>query len=264
MVKSTSVKKTKPATAKTAVSKTEVSVAAKKSIKPTKIKETITAKTILDIWLNGWKKMFKLKGRSSRFELWVFTFINSILTFFIHLVCRYIASSNYLRSAYAKGYNIEEITNHITIANILFHLVTIIAILPLIGLLIRRMHDVGHLAWKKYLEPASMSMVSMWIMLLASLYIEDMQYNEGITEFLAIIALALYTCFIISLYATGFYGLKFLITTLFYTGTEDTNTYGKAPIYNTTYYENIALNISCIYLLFISTTSLLYLIIFII
>ena len=262
MAKSISVKKTATSAKKTAV-KADVAATAKKSVKPTKNKETITPKMIFDIWLSGWKNMFKLQGRSSRLELWVFLLINSVLTSLIHLGCYYIASPNYLRSAYANGYGIEDIEMHIASANIVFYLVMIITVVPLISLLIRRLHDVGHLAWKKYLEPASMSMVSMWIMFLASLYIEEMRYNEGITELLAIIALALYTCFIISLYATGYYCLKFLITTLFYTGMEEANPYGKAVVYNTPYYENIALSLSCIYLLFISTTSLLYLIIFI-
>lgn len=256
MVKNTSVKK--PLKAETKVAAQEAKE--KKQIKSTKNTQSITPKVILDTWVSGWKKIFKLDGRSSRFELWVFLLINSILTSIIHIGCNYITSSNYLRTAYANGYSIEEIETHIIVSNTMFYAVMIIAIIPLLSMLIRRIHDVGFLAWKNYLEHTSMSMVTMLMLFLAAIYMEEMEY--GINSFLILVAIFVYVFFILSVYATGYHSLKFLITTLFYEGNEEQNKYGKAPAFNTPYYENIALNLSCIYLLFISTMFLLHMTLF--
>lgn len=221
--------------------------------------EVISPLIILKVWLDGWKKTFTLKGRSSRFELWIFMLVNSILTIGLQLQCSYILSDRYLRSAHAQGYSLNMIENHIIIAEAMLYLVFIIPLVPLGTLMIRRMHDIGRLAWKDCLEPAFMSMAIMWALLLSLNYISDLSHTINIPAVISLIALVAYVCFIIAIYALGYYGIKFLIMTMFYRGDEKDNRYGKSA-YNTPAHEEWALNLSSLYFLFIGTITLLYLI----
>lgn len=251
----------KEATAKTSkkqpVKKTAVKTSKKAT--PVKVKKdiapvedvVISPFIMLKLWFEGWKKTFRLHDRSSRFELWIFMLINSILTIGIQLKCSYYLSSRFLRVANADGLSLPTIENYITWAQTIFYLVIILPLFPLGSLLIRRMHDLGHLAWRNYLEPVFMGMVVLWILFLSLTYIADTNYVYT--------ALLLNVCFITILYAVGFYGLKFLIMTFFYRGDKEKNRYGEAH-YNTDEHEEWALNLSCFYFLFIFTISLLYLI----
>lgn len=245
-------------------STTKTSSVKKKSTRAISKKTTITPKKeqekkelfspliMLKIWLDGWKKTFVLRGRSSRFELWIFVLINSILSIGMQLKCSYILSSRFLRDAKIHGYSLETIDTYITFAEIAFYLVILIPLFPLGSMLIRRMHDIGKLAWRNYLEPAFMGMVVLWALFLGILYIDG--WEEAYTW----IVLAMGICFTTTLYAVGYYLLKFLIPTLFYQGNPETNPYGKSQ-YNTTAHEEIALKLSCLYFLFITTIGILYL-----
>lgn len=215
-------------------------------------KEIFSLLTMLKIWLDGWKKTFTLRGRSSRFELWIFILINSVLSIGMQLKCSYILSSRFLRDANSQGYSLEKIDTYITFAEIALYLVILIPLFPLGSMLIRRMHDLGKLAWKNYLEPAFMGMVVLWALFLGALYIDswDKAYYW--------VVLAMGICFTTTLYAVGYYLLKFLIPTLFYQGNTETSQYGKSQ-YNTAAYEDLALKFSCIYFLFIATIGILYL-----
>jgi len=233
--------------------------AVKSTPKKTEKNDIISPLIILKVWLDGWKKAFVLKGRSSRFELWIFMLVNSILTMGIQLQCSYVLSDRYLRSAHAQGYSLNMIENHIILAEIILYAVFIIPLFPLGSLMIRRMHDIGRLAWQNCLEPAFMSMVSMWVLLLSINYISDLSYTMNIPTIVSLIALFAYVCFIISIYALGYYGIKFLIMTMFYRGDEKANRYGTNE-YSSPAHEEWALNLSCLYFLFIGTIALLYLI----
>ena len=215
-------------------------------------KEVFSPLIMLKMWLDGWKKTFVLRGRSSRLELWVFVLINSILSIGLQLKCSYILSSRFLRDAKIRGLSLEMIDKYITFAEIAFYLVILIPLFPTGSMLIRRMHDLGKLAWKNYLEPAFMGMVVLWALFLGILYLEN--WNEIYSW----IVLAMGVCFTTTLYAVGYYLLKFLIPTLFYRGDTNINRYGK-PQYNTATHEEIALTFSCLYFLFIGTIGLLYL-----
>lgn len=240
----------------TAIKKKSTHTAAKKttvsSPKKEEAKEIISPLIIIKLWLEGWKKTFKLRGRTSRFELWIFILVNSILSIGLQLKCSYILSSRFLRDAKIKGYSFETIDNYITFAEIAFYLVLLIPLFPLGSMLIRRMHDIGKLAWKNYLEPAFMGMVVLWALFLGILYINNWQ------EAYSWVILAMGVCFTTTLYAVGYYILKFLIPTLFYQGDKEANAYGKSQ-YNTDEYENVALKFSCLYFLFLGTIGLLYL-----
>ncbi|MBS5833721.1 MAG: DUF805 domain-containing protein [Acetobacter sp.] len=198
----------------------------------------------------GWKKTFTLRGRSSRFELWTFLLVNSVLTVIIQLKCSYILSPRFLRAANDMGYSLPKIENYILAAETLFYLVILLPLFPVGSLLIRRMHDLNRLAWRNYLEPVFMGVVvlSMINLTVASLANTDFAYT----------IMLLSICFVTILYGVGFYGLKFLIMTLFYRGDAEKNNYGPAR-YNDDEHEERALNLSCWYFLFMGTVGLLYL-----
>lgn len=240
---------------KAATVTSSVSVPQKKQEK----EEIISPLVILKIWLDGWKKAFTLKGRSSRFELWIFMLVNSILTIGIQLQCSYTLSDRYLRYAHARGLSLNMIENHIILAEILLYAVFIIPLFPLGSLLIRRMHDIGRVAWQNCLEPAFMSMVLVWVLFLSFNYINDLSYSINMPLVMSLIALLAYVSFIISIYALGYYLLKFLITTMFYRGMTKNNAFGECA-YNTDAHEEWALNLSSLYFLFIGTITLLYLV----
>jgi len=249
------VKKTskKPVAKKTAVKTPKKVIPAKveKAVAPAAENEIISPFIILKLWFEGWKNTFKLHGRSSRFELWIFMLINSILTIGVQLKCSYYMSSRFLRAANAEGMSLNTIENYITVAETIFYLIILLPLFPLGSLLIRRMHDLGHLAWHNYLEPMFMGMVVLWVLFLSLTYIANTDYVYT--------ALLLNVCFITILYAVGFYGFKFLIMTFFYRGELTKNRYGEAQ-YNTDEHEEWALNLSCFYFLFIFTIGLLYLV----
>lgn len=202
------------------------------------------------VWLDGWKKTFTLRGRSSRFELWIFLLLNSVLTTIIQLKCSYILSPRFLLNANNRGYSLDTIDSYITAAEIGFYLVILLPLFPIGSMLIRRMHDLNRLAWTNYLEPVFMGGVVLSGINLALSALSNTDY--------AYTAMLLSACFIALLYGTGFYALKFLIMTLFYRGDAEKNNYGPAG-YNDAKHEEEALNISCIYFLFIMTVGLLYL-----
>ncbi|MCM1323883.1 MAG: DUF805 domain-containing protein [Acetobacter sp.] len=210
----------------------------------------ITAAELIKTWFNGWKQTFNLKGRSSRFELWAFLLLNSILMVIIQLKCSYTMSDRFLRSAHSAGYSLSQIENRIIIAEIIFYLSIFIPLFPTVSLLVRRMHDLGKLAWANYFEPMFMSIVAMSLLFFTLLELEKTNYDS--------IALLLSICFITTFYGAGFYGLKTLITTMFYRGDTKDNEFGTAH-YNDDEHETQALNLSCLYFLFILTIGTLYL-----
>ncbi len=250
----TSEKSTQPK--KTVTKKKTVKTTGKNVAAATKTiqepKEVISPLIMLKLWLEGWKKTFILRGRSSRFELWIFVLINSVLTTILQLKCSYILSSRFLVDAKSQGYSLEKIDSYISFAEIAFYLIIIIPLFPLGSMLVRRMHDIGKLAWKNYLEPAFMGMVVLWALFLGIIYINNWEDEYSW------VVLAMGICFTTTLYAVGYYILKFLIPTLFYQGDAEINRFGK-PQYNTERHEEIALKFSCFYFLFIGTICLLYL-----
>jgi len=207
-------------------------------------REELSAVTFLKVWLDGWKKTFVLRGRSSRFELWCFLFLNSIISVTIGLKCCYIMSSRFLISAAERGFDIETIDSYIFWAEIIFYLALVIPLFPLGSLLIRRMHDIGKLAWQDCLEPAFMGMVVVWVLFLTLCYLDETDYVYT--------SLLLATCFVTTLYATAYYILRFLIMTMFYVGNEGQNRYGASK-FNTPECEDKALTLSAFYFLFIAT-----------
>lgn len=253
MVKEASTKTSKKQPAKKAAVKPAKKAAPvkEKAVAVTAEDEIISPFIIIKLWLEGWKNTFKLHGRSSRFELWIFMLINSILTIGVQLKCSYYLSSRFLRVANAEGMSLQTIENYIVAAETIFYLIILLPLFPLGSLLIRRMHDLGHLAWHNYLEPIFMGMVLLWVLFLSLTYIADTNYVYT--------ALLLNVCFIAILYGVGFRCIKFLIMTFFYAGDKAKNRYGEAE-YNTDEHEEWALNLSCCYFLLILTISLLYLV----
>lgn len=245
-------KKVEKTTSTPATNKTTSQPATIKEKKlPEEPKSVLSPDNLLKIWYEGWKKTFVLRGRSSRFELWTFMLINSIISIALQLKCSYIMSPRFLREANYLGYSIDKIETYIITAEILFYIVLIVPLFPLGSMLIRRMHDLNRLAWNNHLEPVFMGVVVLSVINIA---ISSLTYTD-----LAYVAMFLSLCFVVILYGVGFYGLKFLIMTMFYRGDKVKNNYGE-PKYTDEEHEEKALNLSCGYFLFIITIGLLYLV----
>ena len=228
---------------------------------PKKASEAETAEGIMSalvmikLWFEGWKKTFVLRGRTSRFELWNFLFFNSILAVIVQLKCSYFLSERFLRDAAGAGYSLVDIDKYISYAEIGFYLVVLLPLFPLGSILIRRMHDVGRLAWDNYLKPVFMSMVLLSVLLYTLELLLDTDYANTV--------ILLQVCFMTTVYGMFFYAIKFLIMTLFYEGDKGRNAYGESK-YGSAAHEEWALNLCCLWALFIFTVMLLYFIMWLI
>lgn len=232
-----------------AVKQASASKRTKKQVATPANTAALTPDNLIKIWFEGWKNSFNLHGRSSRFELWVFMVVNIVLSMIIQLNCSYVLSPSFLRTATAKGYTLAQIDTCITAASVGFWLVVLLPFIPFGALIIRRMHDLGRLAWHGYFEPIFMGCVVLAIINLAVETITDSD--------LAYVIVFLETCFITILYSIGFYSLKILSLTFFYKGDCEENAFGK-PAYKEEIYEDAALNLSCLYFLILLTLGTLY------
>ena len=219
---------------------------------PKQTEEKLDALMLIKIWVDGWKKTFTLQGRSSRFELWTFILLNSILAIIAQLRCSYIMSNRFLVDAHARGYSINEIENSIIVAEVVFTIATLLPLIPTFSMLIRRMHDLGELAWKKYLEPICMAAATIGVLGYTQINLSDESY--------AYLSMILSIFIITLLYSFLFYSTKFMIKALLYRGDTKKNEYGKA-MYKDEMHEEQALNFICLYVLFALTIGSLYLVI---
>lgn len=232
-----------------AVKQSTSSKSKKKQVTPPVATEALTPDNLIKIWFKGWQNSFNLHGRSSRFELWVFMVVNIVLSMIVQLNCSYVLSPNFLRSATTKGYTLEQIDTYITAASIGFWLVILLPFIPFGALIIRRMHDLGRLAWRGYFEPIFMGCV---VLVMINLAVETITDSH-----LAYVIVFLETCFVTILYSIGFYSLKILSLTFFYKGDCEENAFGQ-PAYKEEIYEDAALNLSCLYFLILLTIGTLY------
>ena len=202
------------------------------------------------IFYDGWKRSFDLKGRTSRVELWAFLIVNAVISTIIQLRCNYILSPRFLIDANILGYSIEKIDTYVTWAEWLFWGSMLLPLIPIFSMLIRRMHDLGRLAWHGYLEQVFMGAVVLWLLIVG---IEELKYTS-----LEYTMLAMGVCVVTILYSVLYYGFKFLIVTLFYKGNENKNRFGEAK-FKSQYDDEFALKLSVFYILFILTIGMLYL-----
>lgn len=242
------VQDTAPAAPQTAAD--TVDNAQAEDIAPQAGKKVLSARILWNFWLDGWKKTFILRGRTSRFELWGWLLPNTVLCVLIQLLCTYILSPHFLRNANQHGFTIKEIEHYIAAAQTIFYFVMVVSLFPLGALLIRRMHDLNRLAWKDYLEPVFMGAVVFSALNFAIALLSNTIY--------AYTTMLLGICTITIFYGVCYHLLKFLVMTLFYRGNLRHNLYG-APKYKGDEYEEPALNLSCIYFLLIATVGLFWL-----
>ena len=219
------------------------------AIEEKKEQQILWAEVIFRVFFDGWKKAFCLKGRSSRFEVWCFLLVNSVLASIVQLHSSYILSSSFLRDANMKGYSLSEIENSIAWASAGFWFSFLLPLIPIGAMLIRRMHDIGKLAWHGYLEQVFMGVVVMSMLLVSIDELSGTNFEYT--------TLALSVCFITIFYSVLYYALKFIITTLFYKGDDGDNEYGKTAFVGEIY-EYMALKFSVFYFLFVFTLGMLY------
>lgn len=212
--------------------------------------DKITPDIFFKIFYEGWRDCFKLKGRCSKLELWCFLLVNTVLSATIQLGSGYFLSPKFLVDANVLGYSIEKIDTYVCIAQIFYWGSMFLPLVPIFSMMVRRMHDLGKLAWYGYLEQIFMGVVVMSILVQA---IEELS-NAGFV----LLALFLSGCFVTFLYSVLYYSFKFLIVTLFYIGDETVNDYGE-PRYTGIMYDNFALKMSIFYVLYVLTIVCLYL-----
>ncbi len=241
------VKLTKKAGAKKTMSK---NIKKKADVVDNKNDEKITPDLFFRIFYDGWKNSFNLKGRSSRLEIWCFLLVNAVLSVIIQLKCSYFLSSKFLIDANVLGYGIEKIDTYVTMAQIFYWGSVLLPLIPIFSMLVRRMHDLGKLAWYGYLEQVFMGVVVMSILMIA--------IDELMNVNFELLALFLSGCFVTFLYSVLYYSLKFFVVTLFYKGGDVKNEFGEAR-YVGKIYDEFALKVSIFYMLYIMTVGMLYL-----
>ena len=187
-------------------------VNAKKITKRVNVEENIVESQQIDkftpdmffkIFYEGWKKAFDLKGRSSRLELWVFIIVNTLISVVIQLHCGYFLSPRFLIDANSVGLGIDKIESYITLASFFYAVSIVVPLIPIGAMFIRRMHDLGKLAWHGYLEQIFMGVVVVSMLLVAMDCLEGTDY--------AYTVLALGVCFVTFLYSVLYYCLKFFL-----------------------------------------------------
>ena len=256
MVKSTTSTPAKPAK-KVAAAKTTKPV--KKTAKKPAVTEAAATQPecctlfspveVIKAWANGWKNTFNFSGRSSRFELWSLLLLNFFMVLCVLLRSCYVFSERYLIEATQSGYDLQTIDNNIFWAEIAFYLALFIPLFPFGAALVRRLHDLGKVAWNKYFEPLFMSSVVTSLLLTAILEISDTDYVY--TAFLLSI------CFCSMLALVGFHAIKLLIITMFYQGDTKANEFGASQ-FNDEKHENQALNMGSVFFLTLSFLLLLF------
>lgn len=210
----------------------------------------ITPDLFFKVFYEGWKNSFNLKGRTSRLELWCFLLVNTVLSVIVQLKSSYFLSSKFLIDANVLGYSIEKIDTYVGIAQVFYWGSFLLPLIPIFSMFVRRMHDLGKLAWYGYLEQVFMGVVVMCILMLAVEELENTNFE--------LLILFLSGCFVTFLYSVLYYSLKFLIVTLFYKGDEAKNEYGEAR-FTEKVYDEFALKLSIFYVLYVMTVGMLYL-----
>ncbi|MBR5154481.1 MAG: DUF805 domain-containing protein [Alphaproteobacteria bacterium] len=213
-----------------------------------KVSESFSADMFFKFFFEGWKKCFTLKGRASKIELWCFLLVNGVLATIVQLHASYFLSSSFLRRANMRGMALEQIDQYVSWAGILFWGSLLLPIFPIVALLVRRMHDLGKLAWHGYLEQVFMGGVVLNMLWVA---IEEL---DGTNLEYTILAMAV--CFVTIFYSVLYYGMKFLLTALFRDGDICDNEYGKA-MYVGKFYDELSLKFCVFLLLFLFTVGML-------
>ena len=222
-----------------------------------KVKKEVASKVKLftpdmffHIFIDGWKKIFCYKGRSSRVELWSFMLVNTVVSVILQLHLNYtVLSPRYQVMANNAGIGAGEIARNITLANYAFYLSIILPLFPILAMLVRRMHDLNRLAWKGYLEQVVMGVIVLSLLIIG---IDELAGTK-----LEYTILAMAVCFVTILYSVLYYGLKFIIVTLFYKGNDKKNEFGE-PKFKSDYDDELALKLSIFYILFVATIGMLY------
>lgn len=156
-------------------------------------------------FVDGYKKIFTYKGRSSRFEFWSFRLLNLIFAT-IAAILLFLLSSNF--TPFTVG-----------IIAITFILIQILVYL---SLYIRRLHDTGHKLWKEFFGPMTYSLV---INIVASVILDYIGYSN-----MNVATVVVYLIATISFLVNTYYVIKTLTFASFIEEERADNDYGVAII----------------------------------
>ena len=239
--KATSVKK------KSVAKKVEPKV--ENVVEVAKNNDVFTADMFFTCYFKGWKECLNFKGRTSRFELCIFLLINALIMSLIQIECCYIFSDKFLLEANLRGLSLEQIDSRIFWAEVAFYSSFFLPLLPIVSMMIRRMHDIGKLAWQGYLEPITKGIVVLSVLSYINTLLADVEYFN--------IMLIMDVFYVTILYSVAYYSLKFIFTTMFYNGDNEANEFGE-PAFKSDYYKTYALKFIIFYYLFVATMIFFY------
>ena len=137
-------------------------------------------------WLDGYKKIFDYKTRSSRYEYWAFILPNLILSIILAIALHF---SNIKFGEFMKE------------AEICYNIFYAIQIIAGLSLGVRRLHDIGVSGWRNFYKPATYSLV---LLILLSLAVEYITLSNQVAALLGLIGFLIFVVFL-------YYVLKIVI-----------------------------------------------------
>jgi uncharacterized membrane protein YhaH (DUF805 family) len=101
---------------------------------------------MIEFYLNFWRRGLDFEGRSTRTEYWGMALIHFLFTIVMVTIVGISAYNHFVDMAYVTSNQIESFmnTHPITIVLLVYNLV---AFIPSLSLVIRRLHDAGFSGW---------------------------------------------------------------------------------------------------------------------
>ena len=153
-------------------------------------------------WLDGYKKIFDYKTRSSRYEFWAFILPNLILS---------------IALSFALYFTYLNIGNFMKEAKICYNMFYAIQIVAALSLSVRRLHDIGVSGWRNFYKPTIYSLV---ILITLSLVMKYFTLSEQVAALLGLIGFLIFVVFL-------YYALKTSVAVSFFESDNTTNKYGE-------------------------------------
>ena len=180
-------------------------------LKENNYKEESASISVWSSFINGYKNIFNFKGRSSRYEFWSFMAINFL---FCLILGGSVVGLSSLMGELATG--------------IVVILLGIVETIVYLSLIVRRIHDTNHSAWKGFFRPAICSIVVYFCALLyLSFVIGDKNIfkldNLLLPTVLSIVALS-------GIFTYMYYALKIFIVAGFIEEDTKENSFGAPKV----------------------------------
>jgi uncharacterized membrane protein YhaH (DUF805 family) len=171
-------------------------------------------------WARAYKNILNFKGRTSRYEYWAYALFNMFFAFFVYTGLGIISENTIAKTgqpcAWCSGFS---------------SFLMFVWLLIAVSLTVRRLHDCGYAAWKGFFRPMVAWCVVMFLLSVASSYMQigKADISSFVTRSIGLVA-------IIAFVAIIYYACKISIVSGFYEEEKADNAYG-APMYNDACYK---------------------------